>query len=88
MKNNHHHVLSLIKSRIEFLARIDLKIIDDETHLISNKIFDSLGVINLILDLEKNFSISFDENDMLSDEFMTPKGLANIVNNKLINDTK
>ncbi len=84
MKNNlDSKIAVIIKSRIGKLARIDPQLLDDNVHLVSDKVIDSLGIINLILDLEKQFSISFDEHDMLSDEFMTPKGLSLIVSDKI-----
>ena len=84
MKNNLDPKISeVIKSTIVKLARIDSQLLDDNVHLVADKVIDSLGVINIILELEKQFSISFDENDMLSDQFLTPNGLSLIVSEKI-----
>ena len=84
MKNNlDPKIAEVIKSTIVKLARIDPQLLDDNVHLVADKVIDSLGVINIILELEKQFSISFDENDMLSDQFLTPNGLSLIVSEKI-----
>jgi len=84
VKNNLDPKISeVIKSTIVKLARIDSQLLDDNVHLVADKVIDSLGVINIILELEKQFSISFDENDMLSDQFLTPNGLSLIVSEKI-----
>ena len=84
MKNNLDPKTSeVIKSTIVKFARIDPHLLDDNVHLVADKVIDSLGVINIILELEKQFSISFDENDMLSDQFLTPNGLSLIVSEKI-----
>ena len=84
MQNNqNHNVEKIINNSILKLTKIDHNLFDVNSNLVSEKIIDSLGLVSLILDLEKQFNISFSEDDMLSEELMTSKGLALIISSKI-----
>lgn len=51
--------------------------------LISEGIIDSSSIIDVILFLEKKYKISFDENDLLSDDAATPLGISKIILKKI-----
>ena len=86
-KINELDILLKIKETIGRMSGINSLVLDDQTKLVSDKIIDSFGVIQLILDLERQYSISFDEDDLLSDEFLTPQGLSFIVSTKISDKT-
>jgi len=76
-------ILQIINKKIEDIAKIDSCEFNDGTHLVAEYIINSIGIINLVLELENEFDICFDEDDMLGDEVLTPKGLCLIVCKKL-----
>mgnify|MGYP003974378587 FL=1 len=82
-KINELDILLKIKETLGRMSGVNSLVLDDQTKLVSDKIIDSFGVIQLILDLERQYSISFDEDDLLSDEFLTPQGLSFIVSTKI-----
>ena len=51
--------------------------------LISEGIIDSASIIDMILYLEKKYKISFNENDLLSDESASPLGISKIIIKKI-----
>ena len=75
--------IEIINNSIRKLTKIDHNLFDDHSNLVSEKVLDSLGLVSLLLDLEKQFNISFNEDDMLSEELMTSKGLALIISSKV-----
>ena len=62
-------------------------VIDVEQEYYSQKLIDSFGVIELIHDLEKHFSIVFDDSDFQQLSFRTIKGLAQLIDSKNQNVT-
>ena len=52
-------------------------------HYLDAGIIDSLGLVMMITDFEKNFGIAFLAEDMQSYEFLTVGGLVAIVDRKL-----
>jgi|APSaa5957512535_1039671.scaffolds.fasta_scaffold129948_2 acyl carrier protein len=84
MQNNQNlKITEIINNSIRKLTKIDHNLFDDNSNLVSEKVLDSLGLVSLLLDLEKQFNISFNEDDMLSEELMTSKGLALIISSKV-----
>ena len=51
--------------------------------LISEGIIDSTSIIEMILFLDKKYKISFNENDLLSDDAATPLGISKIILKKI-----
>ena len=89
MQNNQNlKITEIINNSIRKLTKIDHNLFDDNSNLVSEKVLDSLGLVSLLLDLEKQFNISFNEDDMLSEELMTSKGLALIISSKVYKTDK
>lgn len=60
----------------------DEKDIKISVNMFENGYIDSLGLFGLLIDLETNFGITFDENDILDSGASTIEGLAKILSKK------
>ena len=54
-----------------------------ECYYLNKGIIDSIGIINMITPFESEFGISFDSEDMQSNDFQTIGGVIRIIENKL-----
>lgn len=54
-----------------------------ECYYLNKGIIDSIGIINMITSFESEFGISFDSEDMQSNDFQTIGGVIRIIENKL-----
>ena len=50
-----------------------------DTNFVDSRILDSFAILTMILDIESEFSIKFDQAALASDEIKTIGGLADIV---------
>jgi len=58
---------------------IKKEIIDINANMFENAYVDSLALFGLLVDIEMNFGITLDENDILDDKASTIKGFAEIL---------
>ncbi|EPR10468.1 acyl carrier protein [Ruminiclostridium papyrosolvens] len=69
----------------DFLLDTVIKEVDtitDEQQLIDSGLIDSISIVNVILFLEKQFKISFSEEDMLPENFETLNAMVDTVEKK------
>ncbi len=69
----------------DFLLDTVIKEVDtitDEQQLIDSGLIDSISIVNVILFLEKQFKISFGEEDMLPENFETLNAMVDTVEKK------
>jgi|MDSV01.2.fsa_nt_gb acyl carrier protein len=59
--------------------------IDEEINFIEKKIFDSLDLMNLILDIEKKYKIKLSQKNFDNPEFFKVSGLSKIISKILKN---
>ncbi len=57
--------------------------INNETDYYKAGLVDSFGIIELIVEIENNFSIKFDDSDFKKKEFRTIKGLENLIKSRM-----
>jgi acyl carrier protein len=57
--------------------------LDADTPLTSIPEFDSLAILDLVLDLERHFDIEFDDEDVTAEVFETIETLAAFVDSRL-----
>ena len=69
---------------LEESSGIDKEEISKVCNLISDEIIDSLGMIELISYLEKEFNIIFSEDDLVLDNFETIDKISNLIELKII----
>ena len=60
-----------------YVAVNDISDINENTNLIEDLDMDSVGLISLIVEIEKNFSIHFEENELLVENITNYKNLHN-----------
>lgn len=48
-------------------------------HFLDAKVIDSMGIVEMVSELEEAFGIRFDADDMQSEEFQTARGLIGII---------
>lgn len=77
-----HEKLKAIISEVATRAVDDVKIID-ETVLTSDLGFDSVQIISLIVELESQFNIEIDDDDLDIEKLTVYSSLYNMVTNKL-----
>lgn len=79
MKKN--EVEKIIRDMIVAGARVPINIeeITEESNLIRDLQYDSLGIISLISELEQKFNISFNYKDIDFDSIMILEGLLSMV---------
>ncbi|WP_345993680.1 acyl carrier protein [Sulfurimonas sp. HSL-1716] len=56
--------------------------IDSEINMFENGYVDSLSLFGLLLDIETNFGVTLDTDDILNDRAATVDGLSEILKNK------
>lgn len=61
---------------------ISKDVIDVNVNMFENAYMDSLALFRLLVDLEMNFGITLDENDILDDKASTIEGFADILMKK------
>lgn len=55
------------------------------TSLIENDMIDSIGIANLIIEIEKEYNIDLTEEDFVIENFNTPKDIASMILKRLHN---
>ena len=68
---------------IEELSGIDEEEISKVSNLISDEIIDSLGMIELISFLEKEFNVIFSEDDLVLENFETLNKIIDLIELKI-----
>jgi acyl carrier protein len=74
-------VLRRVRSAVRQIAKLDRPVADDESLL--GTVLDSLGVLQLISDLEDSFHLAFDEDEMTPAHFRTLGDVAKLVMTRL-----
>ena len=62
-----------------YVAVNDISDINENTNLIEDLDMDSVGLISLIVEIEKNFSIHFEENELLVENITNYKNLLKYI---------
>lgn len=73
----YERLIDIIKSNASNMPR-DYMIFDD-TKLIEDLDYDSVDLIQLLVDIEDEFGISLDDEYMISEKINTPRGLAELI---------
>lgn len=68
--------------RAESAANIGKQPLDPDHNLLASGLIDSLGVIKLIVSLEKAFGISIGDEDVVPENFQSLNSLANFIEQK------
>ena len=69
-----------MESLIEILKNLKPDVdFDENTELIKNKIFDSLGMISLVAELSDEFDIEITAEDIVPENFETVQTLYNMI---------
>lgn len=61
----------------------DVSVINENTDLIKDFNFDSINIIQLVVELESTFDIEIDDDNLLMERLSTYKSLVEIVHNSL-----
>lgn len=67
---------------------IEIECIDTNVNLIDDLGFDSVGIVNLIIELECEFDIEIDDQYLVLEKLSTYTGLIEIVHEKLGDNKK
>lgn len=80
-------VLTSLKSFIltELVDGRDISTLDDADQLLETGIIDSLGIIKLLSFIEETFSITITADELIPENFSTPRSLSLLVSSKLLN---
>lgn len=70
-----------VRSMVRRIARLDRPVRDDTVLL--GSVLDSVGVLQLISDLEEDFDLAFDEEEMTPRHFRTIADVTRLVTTKL-----
>lgn len=73
-------VIGIIKN--VFQEEITKEDIDGEANLIELGVVDSFGLIEMVSQLEKTFSITFDDEDLLSSDLICLNGIVRLIESK------
>ena len=69
-----------MESLIEILKNLKPDVdFDENTELIKNKIFDSLGMISLVAELSDEFDIDITAEDIVPENFETVQSIYNMI---------
>lgn len=79
MQNTKEKVYAIIK---ELMGNDDVELSDD-AYLIDDLGFDSVQLMNLIVTLESEFGVEFDDSDMLFENFNQLSSLCDLVDQLL-----
>lgn len=74
------------KKILDFVCQttfVDPKKIDEKTLLFDEGIFDSLGLLNLISFLEKDFQVKVEDSELDAENFESIKAIESFVQKKL-----
>ena len=71
--------IELKKIIATYVAVNDISDINENTNLIEDLDMDSVGLISLIVEIEKNFSIHFEENELLVENITNYKNLLKYI---------
>lgn len=74
------------KKILEFICQttfVDPQKISDRTLLFDEGIFDSLGLLNLITFLEKDFNVKVDDSELDAENFESIKAIESFLEKKL-----
>ncbi len=80
---NQEDIKGIIINILEESSSIDKEEILKVCNLISDEIIDSLGMIELISVLEKEFNIVFSEDDLILDNFETIDKIEDLIQLKI-----
>ena len=70
-----------MESLIEILKNLKPDVdFDENTELIKNKIFDSLGMISLVAELSDEFDVEITAEEIVPENFETVKSIYNMIN--------
>jgi acyl carrier protein len=67
-----------------FLFGEAASLVPDDESLMDHGITDSTGVLEILMFIEETFQISIDDRELTADNFDSIKGIAGLVNQKLI----
>ena len=70
-----------IKSKIKH--RINNELVQDDENLFSSSVIDSFGLIDLVVYIEKEFSIDIDFEDLNEDNFSTINSITSFIENSV-----
>jgi len=73
--------LANIKSKIKH--RINNELVQDDENLFSSSVIDSFGLIDLVVYIEKEFSIDIDFEDLNEDNFSTINSITSFIENSV-----
>ena len=82
MNIKENEIKKFIVNYLEKKGKISKDIDIDNLKYIETGYIDSIGIVKFIIELEEKFDIQILEEDILSEEFKTVKGLVNIINKK------
>lgn len=83
MQYKHNDITNYIIDYLNSNAQLSQPIEDAQVNFINNALLDSFGVLTMIMDIENQFSISFEPIELTSEEAKTIQGLAEIVMRKI-----
>lgn len=78
--------MDIKKVVLDFLLDNVIKEVDilaDNQQLIDSGLIDSISIVNVILFFEKQFNISFGEEDLAPENFETVNAMVNIIEKKV-----
>ena len=77
MNSTYDKLIQLVEANI--YESVSIKEILEDTKLIEELQFDSVNLIQLIVDIEDEFGISLSDDDLLSDKLNTPGELYEMI---------
>ena len=60
-----------------------LENVTDDTHLFDDAVLDSLSTVAMVSEIEKEFQIKLQEDDVFSSSFTTLRGIAELIESRL-----
>ncbi len=72
-----------VRTLLSNITFSDVKKIKDDTLLFEEGIFDSIGLLNLISLIEKDFNIKVDDSELDADNFGSINAIASFLQRKL-----
>ena len=83
MNIKENEIKKFIVNYLEKKGKISKNIDIDNLNFLETGYIDSIGIIKFIVEIEEKFNIQISEEDIISEQFKTVKGLVLLIENKL-----
>ena len=83
MASEVRQIRAFLIGKLSELAGGEASDVDEEENLVSQGLIDSLGFIELVTAIEKNYNVEIDFSELEPEEFMSVKGLVQQISNSL-----